>query len=65
MLKKSAWLHLPHAIAMGLHVRNINVVTLTPETAGVVSVWAVAYHCRYQFPQGAHYHHVNVIYLLP
>ncbi len=34
-------LHLPHAIVVGLHVRKINVVVLTPETVGTVGVWAV------------------------
>ncbi len=29
-------LHLPHAIVVRLHVCKINVVTLTPETAGTV-----------------------------
>ncbi len=46
MLKKSACLlhlisdkvHVPHAIAGKLHVRKINVVILTPETAGTVGV---------------------------
>ncbi len=31
-------LHLPQAIVVSLHVRKINVVTLTPETAGTFSV---------------------------
>ncbi len=47
----------------------IDVVTLTPETAGTVSVSAVAYTCRSMdvaglAPQGAHYYHADVIYLL-
>ncbi len=40
-------LHLPHAIAVRLHMRNINSVILTPETAVTVGV---AYPCRYDFP---------------
>ncbi len=39
-------LHLPQAIEVGLHVRKINVVILTPETAGTVDVWTVAYPYR-------------------
>ncbi len=43
MLKKIAWLlvtrlHLPHAIVVRLHVRKINVVIPTPETAVTVGV---------------------------
>ncbi len=47
MLKKSAWLlyligdvrlHLPHAIVVRLHVRKVNAVILTPETAVTVGV---------------------------
>ncbi len=39
-------LYLPHVIVVRLHVRKINVVILTPETVGTVSVWSVAYPCR-------------------
>ncbi len=31
-------LHLPHVIVMGLHVRKVNVVTLTPEKVTAVGV---------------------------
>ncbi len=36
----------PHAIVMRLHGREINVVNLTPETAGLVGVVVEAYTCR-------------------
>ncbi len=39
-------LHLSHAIVVRLHVRKGNVVIVTPEMAGTVGVWAVAYPCR-------------------
>ncbi len=45
-LKLVAGLHLPHAIAAKLHVRQSNVVILTPETVVTVGIWAVAHHCR-------------------
>ncbi len=46
MLKKAAsyftqlvtGLYLPHAIVVRLHVRKINVVILTPETAEIVRI---------------------------
>ncbi len=43
-------LHLPHVIVVRLHVRKINIIILTPETAGTVGVGALAYPCRYDFP---------------
>ncbi len=43
-------LHIPHAVLVRLHVRKINVVILTLETAFTVGVLAVAYPCRYDFP---------------
>ncbi len=53
-LSSSPWLltriHLPHAVAVRLHVRKNNVAILTPETAVAVGVWAVAYPCRLDFP---------------
>ncbi len=36
-------LNLPHAMVVRLHVRKSNVVILTPETALIVGVRAVAY----------------------
>ncbi len=39
-------LNMLHAIVVRLHVRKINVVILTPETAGTFGVGAVAYSCR-------------------
>ncbi len=33
-----ARLYLPHAVAVRLHVRKVNIVILTPESADTVSV---------------------------
>ncbi len=66
-------LHLPHAIAMALHLCKSNVI-LTSETAGTVgacslslsvgfSIQAEAMNVARYAPQGAHYH-ADVIYLL-
>ncbi len=70
-------LHLPYAIVVRLHVRKINVVILTPETA--VNCWCLSSSLSLSVgfsvqdedvdvalfaPQGAHYH-ADVTYLLP
>ncbi len=65
-------LHLPHAIVVRLYVHKSNVVILTPGTAVIVGVRAVAVGFFIQdeamdvarsAPQRAHYH-ADVIYLL-
>ncbi len=33
-----------------MHADEVGVVNPTPETAGTVGVWAVAYPCQYDFP---------------
>ncbi len=43
-------LHLPHAIVESLHANSINVIILTSETVGTVSVWTVACSCWKDFP---------------
>ncbi len=70
-------LHLPHAIVVRLHVPEIHVVILTPETVdkfGVLSsslilsvgffIQGEAMNVARSAPQRAHYR-VDVIYLLP
>ncbi len=70
-------LHLPHAIVARVHVRQSNVVILTPETvvnrlclSGSLSL-SVGFSMQDEAmdvarsaPQGAHYN-VDVIFLLP
>ncbi len=68
-------LHLPHAIVVRLHLRNV--VILTPETVGIIGVLSSnlslsaglsikdeAMDAARSAPQGAHYN-VDVIYLPP
>ncbi len=70
-------LHPPHAIEVKLHVREINVAFLAPETADIVGVLSSSISLSVEFsiqdeamdvsrpaPQVAHYH-ADVIYLLP
>ncbi len=58
-------LHQPHAIEVGLHVRKINVVFLTPEMMGTgFSNQGGAMDVARSGPQEAHYH-ADVYYLLP
>ncbi len=42
--------YLLHMVVMGLHVHNIDVVTLTPETVGSFGVRAVTHLCRQHYP---------------
>ncbi len=56
--------NLPHTMAVRFHDLSRNVVILTPEMAGTVGVWAVAYpsiqdeakDVARSAPQAAHYH---------
>ncbi len=68
MLKKSA------KVVVRLHVRKINVVIFTPESADTVLGSSVSLSVRFSIqdeamdvarsaPQGAHHYHADVIYL--
>ncbi len=58
-------LHLPHAIAVRLHMRKSNIVILKPKTSGIgFSIQDEAMDVAQSAPQGAHYHGY-VSYLLP